>query len=408
MTRVRVRTTDKSVGPGSYWTSSGAVQNNDFKFVDTQRTEDMVHNWPPKGGYGGDVGGVFRSTKGTVTHSPHMANAHRTSLGVTYNYVGPLYVDVNGAPVSHYGAQHSSDNQLLAVGTTAIARSIPTAPAANVSVMLAELFREGVPKAIGATALKNRFSDYRDIGNEYLNYQFGWAPIVSDLKSVAKAISDSDKILRQLERDSGRNVRRKFAFPSESSGAVIPQTSGPYYAVPVLNGNIHQGTFKKTITTSYSKRQWFSGCFTFHFGLSDKQRGGLADQAKKARVLLGLELTPETVWNLTPWSWMADWAFNAGDIFTNMSRFANDDLAMRYGYIMEQVESSQTVLLSDFPVSNAAGIRFPQSASAYRSYSSKLRLPATPYGFGLNTAGFTTRQWAILGALGISRGPNAR
>jgi len=379
----------------------------EYAYNVVQVTEDDLHSWPPAKGGGGDVGGPFRMKRSELTHLPAWVDG-RSQLGSTIREGhGPLVADSSGPFVTHIGGTADSDSQALAVGTTAIARSIPTAPAANVSVMLGELLREGVPKAIGAATLKNRFSDYRDIGGEYLNYQFGWAPIVSDLKSVAKAISDSEKILRQLERDSGKNVRRRFAFPptmdvSESKGA-----APPYYVYPTVSSLLMKGTDDKRTTYSFVKKQWFSGCFTFHFGLSDKNRGGLADQAKKARVLLGLDLTPEVVWNLAPWSWMADWVTNAGDVFTNMSRFSRDDLAMRYGYVMSHSKSERTITLNR--IRTLQGNTFVYSnPSTTHSYETKLRLPATPYGFGLNTAGFSVRQWAILGALGISRGPNAR
>jgi hypothetical protein len=168
------------------------------------------------------------------------------------------------------------------------------------------------------------------------------------------------------------------------------------------------GTDTRFTTTRFEKRQWFSGCFTFHFGLSDKNRGGLADQAKKARVLLGLDLTPEVVWNLAPWSWMVDWVTNAGDVFSNMSRFSNDDLAMRYGYVMSNAETYYNRSLQGISVANRVGTKYKTDVSTSKTFSTKLRLPATPFGFGLDTGGFSVRQWAILGALGISRGPNAR
>jgi hypothetical protein len=121
--------------------------------------------------------------------------------------------------------------------------------------MLGEILREGIPKAVGAAALKNRFSDYRDIGGEYLNYQFGWAPIVSDLKSVASAISNSERILRQLERDSGKNVRRKFAFPPTLTITQEKGAAPPYYATPILSSLLVNGTDTRFTTTRFEKRQ---------------------------------------------------------------------------------------------------------------------------------------------------------
>lgn len=408
MFRTRERDLGNSSFSGYLYQSDGGGGSYNYSFPSWQRTEDSVHRWPPEKGFGGDIGGPFKSVTSAVQHSPAFASgAYAKVSGVHMSYTGPFLADANGALDVPVGGSVDTDSSLLSVGTTAIARSIPTAPAANVSVMLGELFREGVPRAIGAATLKNRFSDYRDIGGEYLNYQFGWAPIVSDLKSVARAISNSDRILRQLERDSGKNVRRRFAFPIDTNVDHQYVTGGFYDPVPYIFG-VRQAARSKTTFFNFTKKRWFSGCFTFHFALSDKQRSGLAYQAEKARVLLGLELTPETVWNLTPWSWMADWVTNAGDVFTNMSRFANDDLAMRYGYVMSSVESVSSTTLHNFPVADSSGVYHPMSASVSRRYSSKRRMPATPYGFGLDTGGFTTRQWAILGALGISRGPNAR
>jgi hypothetical protein len=43
-------------------------------------------------------------------------------------------------------------------------------------------------------------------------------------------------------------------------------------------------------------------------------------------------------------------------------------------------------------------------SSLYRS-ERKERWKATPYGFGLNMAGFTDQQWAILAALGMTKSP---
>jgi hypothetical protein len=299
------------------------------------------------------------------------------------------------------------DYQITSLGTTAIARSIPTAPAADVSVMLGELFREGVPKAIGAATLKNRFSDYRDIGGEYLNYQFGWKPIVNDLKSVARAITESEKTLNQLERDSGRNVRRTFKFPPYHSVDESVGTTGAYYVAPTwLPNMIVMAAPVQRIYRNVSRESWFSGCFTFCFARSDAQRGRLAAQAQKARVLLGLDLTPEVVWNLAPWSWLADWATNAGDVFSNVSRFSRDDLAMRYGYMMSKGESIQTTSLEGVMSRDMNGnLVAGRTVSSSWTYSSKRRIPATPYGFGFDMGGLTLRQGAILGALGISRGP---
>jgi hypothetical protein len=384
------------------------VQNIQYSASFYEETHDGVHDWPPSGAdRGRDIGGVFVAEKRDCQMSTKEVNLYWATSTANYTrYTGP--VPAGGYSIGSLG-NSSTESQLNAAGATAISRAIPTAPAANVSVMLAELFREGVPAAVGSTLLKNRFRDYRDIGGEYLNYQFGWKPIVSDLKSVSKAIMDSQEILDQLERDSGRYVRRKFAFPSVTQSST---SSGGSVGHPVQSytpsGMIWNADSWRRDTT-FSQRRWFSGAFTYHFEQPTSVGGRMRSAAQKARILYGLDLTPEVVWNLTPWSWMADWVANAGDVMSNVSRFSRDGLAMKYGYIMEQSDWSSTyaltnVLCSPFWGASAAQrIRVDPVTTSTKSY--KIRQPASPYGFGLTGEDFDPRQWAILGALGISRGP---
>jgi hypothetical protein len=115
----------------------------------------------------------------------------------------------------------SSEGSLLNAGTSFIAQTIPTNPVASGSVAMAELYREGLPSLIGASLLKERASFLRGLGGEYLNVQFGWKPLVADLKAAAKAIIDSDDILKQLARDSGRNVHRRRMPSAEVKSTVI-------------------------------------------------------------------------------------------------------------------------------------------------------------------------------------------
>jgi len=122
--------------------------------------------------------------------------------------------------------------------------------------------------------------------------------------------------------------------------------------------------------------------------------------AQRFAKLWGLRISPELLWELTPWSWAADWVGNVGEVIHNLSAFSNDKLVLRWGYIMFKYTCRDTYLLE--------GVRLKGMPSGPVSQTFvtqvKKRNRATPYGFGLDPAAFTTRQWAILGALGISRG----
>ena len=120
--------------------------------------------------------------------------------------------------------------------------------------------------------------------------------------------------------------------------------------------------------------------------------------ATRASVLLGIELTPEVLWNLTPWSWAADWFANMGDVLSNVSDFANDGLVMHYGYMMETSHVTHTYDLHGHGLN---GVESPLTLTFENIQ--KQRIKASPFGFGLTWESFTPRQLAILAALGISR-----
>jgi hypothetical protein len=120
--------------------------------------------------------------------------------------------------------------------------------------------------------------------------------------------------------------------------------------------------------------------------------------------VLGVLPNPETFYNLTPWSWLVDWKLNVGDVLKNITYLGKDGLVMRYGYIMEKIVRVETDTLSGL-VSNTSSAPYPTIVQRYTTVS-KRRIRATPYGFGLNPASFSKKQWAILAALGISKGSN--
>jgi hypothetical protein len=116
--------------------------------------------------------------------------------------------------------------------------------------------------------------------------------------------------------------------------------------------------------------------------------------------LLGTRVNPEVVWNLTPWSWVVDWFVDLGQIMSNASRLSEDGLVLRYGYLMSHTvdEDLRTAVNARF----SGGDISPVTTIARRE--TKERVKATPFGFGLNTLDFTAKQWAILYALGLTKG----
>lgn len=283
-------------------------------------------------------------------------------------------------------------------GATAIARCAPTVPAADSLVALAELYREGVPKRMAASLTGKQIDGIaKPYANEYLNYQFGWKPFVNDLRSLAKAVYESDDILQQLQKNSGKHVRRRYSFPPITENTTTVGTGLPYPNPSVYLRETP--TYTKTTLVTKTVETWFSGAFSYYVdlkGSSSFERVKAA--ADKARLLYGLKLTPDVLWNLLPYSWAVDWQSNMGDIMTNVGLFANDGLVMHYGYVMQKHVSIRTVEMSP----SYWGGKTLNLESKFERHK-KARYRASPWGFGVELGDLTGRQIAILAALGISR-----
>jgi hypothetical protein len=298
----------------------------------------------------------------------------------------------------------TEDSVMDSWGTSAISQVIPTKAPVDLASSAAELVSGGLPKLIGSGLLKSQLKDFRKVGDEYLNWEFGIKPLIGDIQGTAKAIVSAAERIKQLERDSGRLVRRRFTFPDRRE--IFETNATGAAAVP--SGWTNTGLWvsfsgnRRRTTTTYETKRWFSGAFTYYLNLGERQRSQLYNAADNARLLLGVKLDAEVLWNLTPWSWLADWFGNVGDIATNVSHFSRDGLVMPYGYIMAESSVMEEHLLYDLSWRDPTG---PRSVRDKAGYVRKQRRAATPFGFGLSDMVLDTRQLSILNALGISKVP---
>jgi len=358
----------------------------------------------------GDVGGDFftqrkyvrgKSQPIRLTNDVSFANAGRIITDHS-RYDGPI-APTNPANLLFPPANNSSNGVLNTVGATAIARCKPTNSVANLTTALTELYHEGIPKAIGARFWQSRTLSARNAGDEYLNLEFGWKPLVGDIRSLANAVANADALLAQYERDAGKVVRRRYNFPTNSSRSteVFAANVRPYVTTT-------QGTYTKAEpnlgsvirTRETVLRQWFSGAFTYYLPTGYDSRSSAARSALLAKKILGLSLTPDIVWNLTPWSWAVDWFSNTGDVISNLTDWATDGLVLRYGYVMEHTITSDTYTYSGNTGLIDGNVRVPPLTLVTET---KIRRRANPFGFGITWDGLSPRQLAITAALGLTR-----
>jgi hypothetical protein len=379
----------------------------------SQITDSEGHPFKHRSGANiGDVGGEFYTVKQYITGANSAVNITDAYMqnGVEYltEYYGTALPIVPHrdlfppiVPLAGFREEMNED------GATAVSRVKPTNSIADLSTALGELRTEGIPKLPGIHTWESQTREARkrsraDVGvrgsktgaGEFLGVQFGALPFVSDIKSVARGVADADRIIAQYRRDSGKLVRRRYEFPiqEEFDSEVIASgkwpilardTSHIYTVIPA--GDLVREVKKTT-------RRTFSGGFTYHLPGDYPGVSEMSKSALYAKKVLGLDLSPDTVWNLTPWSWALDWFSNTGDVIDNLSDYATDGLVMRYGYIQRHVTESHTYRLSSFDGTSLSFVT-----------ETKCRVKANPFGFGLTWEGLTPRQIAISIALGINR-----
>jgi hypothetical protein len=280
----------------------------------------------------------------------------------------------------------------------------PGKPVASMGQFLAELRQ--LP-TLPLKSFRRIIHDYKDIhgwfralGKEYLNTEFGWKLFLKDLRDIYRLQQSIDRRLAQLARDNGRSIRRRGTLSSNKSTVIsVNQTTCLY---PVLTTDFYsslQGT--QTITDESFERYWFSA--RFRYWIPDVGTALWRTRAKRA--LFGLNPSPSLLWEVMPWSWLADWFGNVGDVLSNMSENAAENLTAEYAFVMhEQVERKKVVEVANlWAKPKPPFVPTTRTVTSTLERSVKQRLAANPYGFGLTFDGLSGRQMAILGALGFSR-----
>lgn len=348
----------------------------------------------------GSVAKVFGGNNLELLYSGPVYGIQQHDTAVREKYDGSTPEDMD------YSSMNSA-------GATAISQCAPTNPTANLGTSLAESFREGVPSLPGIQSWKSRTSKLKDLGSEYLNYQFGWAPLKNEIHSVVDAARHHRDIMQNYRHNEGRDVHRSFHFSPDVTTYEAELSRG--HALLPLNstylGPSPLSVDHVVVRCENIRKRWFEGCFTYGGpGKADNFSRHLGF-GREADAVFGLNLTPSVLWELTPWSWAVDWFSNAGDVINNITQFANAGLVMRYGYMMEEHISryytrygkSPWRVLDSYKPSKKSHTEWMGGCSIGQVTVRKSRCPANPFGFGVGWEGLSPTQLAITAALGITR-----
>jgi len=298
---------------------------------------------------------------------------------------------VSGGVLPYQGFPNYTENERISFGTKAIARSAPTNPAFDFATAFGELRNEGLPAIVSGSDFKNRAAVLRNAGSNYLSVEFGWKPLIRDIRDFAKTVKDSGQILDQYRKGSDRKIRVGYDEPTEERNRVL---QGGISSVPAVANLVGPGW----ATEHMSRRMWFRGAFRYHIPVRQDTLGKFHNWMSMSDHLLGWKVTPETLWNVAPWTWAADWAANTGDILANVSNLGKDGLAMQYGYSMALTRLEKHTVGT---LGASQGLAIPVSRRVVKDYKS--RTAASPYGFGVDLSSLSKKQIAIIAALGLTK-----
>lgn len=389
----------------------------------SQVTGSEGHPWKSrKRGSLSDVGGNFSTVKQYAIPKPANIVVKGTSGSpLSGSYTVSTYRG-SCLPISQIGVgafaypplNTSSASQLDQYGATAFARASPLNSAASVSNLLGELVRDGLPR-LPFAAWEEFAHQVRNIarrkpgsiqtvgqmvGDEHLNMEFGLKPAFEDINKFFYAVWSAEQAMSQLERDSGRPVRRRYDFPSkvENSVTTFPHNEWPLIATQNTRYYNAASGWSVVRNRETTVRRWFSGAYTYYIDSGYDSRNTMSRFGLLSKNVFGLNISPDTLWQLAPWSWAIDWFSNTGDVIQNVSQRATDGLIMRYGYLMENtiVKDTYTRTVSPFKTGEPTGTVTLVSEA-------KVRRRANPFGFGVSWEGLSPKQLSIAAALGLSR-----
>lgn len=411
--------------------SSPSIKERDLTFRLTTKTPQLFRNFDHKPGIGGDPftetwkgrqltvssghrknpktgkydsGGPFFTARAETRVNPGYIRIVGDGSPNHYEYSGPLYCALIGQPYD-VGAVSQDSSYLDYYGATAINIVDPTNPNAQTGVALGEVLqdtKEGRVSLPGVSSWKRRTEVAKAAASEFLSAQFGWLPLISDIKDTHQSITLGNKIMENYRAASGTLVHREFAFDDikTTESSVIGNARCTLGGASI--SNFHGATAPVTRVREKTTSRWFSGSFTYLSGAPNSVSACLGIGSKFDK-LFGLTLTPDVLWELTPWSWAIDWFSNAGNVVSNATSFGLAGLVMKYGYIMEETSIVDTYSMPHCglkPEMIKGGGKVPD---AHVTLVTKRRRQANPFGFGVKWEGLSPTQLAITAALGITR-----
>lgn len=360
---------------------------------------------------GRDVGGPFHTRRMTLRSKgtfPHFRLERLFANGNTsYFYEGMLLPNLEVQRIARAIFNDELDKQVAWQSSAAVKRSdlivtgeqimlsvVPTSATANAVVSVGELITEGKLFSTPGRGLADS-----NPGGEFLNYQFGIAPVVSDVKAFNEAADTFSETIRQYKRDAGKVVRRR----TKKRRITETETETITSSYPVNPGGAAISAYlctspKLRKTTKIIRDIWYSGAFEYFIPREMSRLEELFFEWSRA---YGIVPDPSDVWELLPFSWLVDWQSNTGNAIRHLFLQASEGAVQRYGYVMCHSKVVTTYEWSG--MLRIGNVPQPSTFTYVLEEDVKQRERVRPFGVNYTGEELSARQLAILAALGIAK-----
>jgi DNA-binding Lrp family transcriptional regulator len=155
--------------------------------------------------------------------------------------------------------------------------------------------------------------------NGFLNYSFGWKPLINDLRAIAKELrSFPSTVRKRLKQLGDGSVVRHYKFDLSDTVNDLNTVYADYSSGTYTWNNYH----RELKTTSKSR----SIVVTIRAKVKPKLTGEGQDTLNKLGSL-GLIPSLATVWSITKLSFVVDWFFNIGGAIENLQGSLTHDIS---------------------------------------------------------------------------------
>lgn len=194
--------------------------------------------------------------------------------------------------------------------TKAVANTNLSAPKVQTAALLAEM-RDlpGLFKSVGANMSKYG-------ANEYLKFQYGWRPLVSDLRKLITTLDKVDNQLKGLNRLNKVGVlRRRYEPPGAT------ETIRDFKTIELTTDLIPAGggALAISVSTEMLVRRWAVTEWTAVSPSNLLPSIGKSQLDKVRFAAFGANIDGPTMWQIMPWSWLIDWSTNMSEYISSQN-----------------------------------------------------------------------------------------